>query len=749
MSLLGKLATAILVLAVTGGCVDDPAPDDSVSTSAGQPDGVAYVGSASCASCHSEQTKLWSGSHHDLAMQLATEKFVVGNFADSEFAHHGVTTKFYRRDEQYFTQTDGADGELSEFPVRYTFGIYPLQQYLVEMPNGKLQALGVAWDSRSAEKGGQRWFHVYGNERIDNEDVLHWTRPGQNWDTMCADCHSTGLVKRYNLETDTFDTRWAEINVSCEACHGPGSQHVAWADAADGSADKGLNPGFLERRDVSWVLDQDTGNSKRSSPRTTDVEIGACAPCHSRRSRIAASSGPGDEFLDVYQPAFIAPPLYHVDGQIRDEVYVYGSFLQSRMYQNGVTCSDCHEPHSLELRAPGPKVCLQCHLAAKFATTDHHLHAVDSPGANCIDCHMPATTYMQVDDRHDHSFRVPRPELSVKFGTPNACANCHADKDAQWAADRLMASKSDKAAVAPHWTDTFARAQARPFASRDPLLALATDIFVPGIIRATAISELQLSGDPVSVAIAADRAASADPSIRWAVARSLSSAEPATIADIGPGLLKDPVLSVRIAAVEAISRVDLELLPLEVYPIFEAAVDEYIAAQLVNSERAESHVNIANLQRQLRRLEQSERSYRTALQLNPFFVPAYVNLADLFRLQGREEEGEQVLRNALVQVPGQSGLHHSLGLFLVRQDRMTEAGEQLRLAAESADAIPRYALAYALAIDAQGQSEDAAEYLAVAMERFPGDQTLVAALANIYMRTGNEKAARELAERIQ
>ena len=743
-----KFLTALLPIILASACVDDPAPA-GVASPSGVPDAAQYVGSQTCANCHAEQTRLWSGSHHDLAMQPAGDKFVVGDFADSEFVQHGVTTQFYRRDAQFFTRTDGANGELAEFPVRYTFGVFPLQQYIVELPDGKLQALSVAWDNRPTEQDGQKWFHVYGDERIDHKDVLHWTQPSQNWETMCADCHSTGLVKDYDLETDAFNTSWAEINVSCEACHGPASQHLSWADAPDESAGKGLDPAFHERRDVSWVLDEATGNSKRSVPRTTDVEITTCAPCHSRRSRIAASPRPGVEFLDAYQPALIDPPLYHVDGQIRDEVYVYGSFLQSRMYQNGVTCSDCHEPHSLELRAPGSQVCLQCHLAEKFSATEHHLHGVDSAGPNCIDCHMPATTYMQVDDRHDHSFRVPRPALSAQFGAPNACMNCHSDQDAQWAAERLLAGKADAVAPVPHWSEVLARAQARPFASRDLLLGLATDIFVPGIVRATAIADMQLSGDVVSAAVVGDRAASADPMIRWAVARALETAEPNVIARHGPGLLQDPVLAVRIAAASALAAVDLELLPIEAYPSLEDALEEYIAAQLVNAERAESHVNIGNLQLKLKRMEKAEQSYRTALRLNPFFVPAYVNMADLYRGQGREEEGEQILRDALLKVPGQSGLHHSLGLFLVRQDRMPEAAEQLRLAAESADAIPRYALAYALAIDAQGQSEEAADYLEAVITRFADDQTLVAALANIYMRMGNEAAARKLAERLQ
>lgn len=743
-----KFVTAILLILSAAACVDEPGPDET-EVSAVTPKTAQYVGAETCARCHAEQTQLWSGSHHDLAMQPAVDEFVIGDFADTEFVQHGQATKFYRRDGQFYTRTDGADGEMADFPVRYTFGVYPLQQYLVELPDKKLQALSVAWDSRPAEQGGQRWFHLYGDERIDHTDVLHWTQPSQNWDTMCADCHSTGLVKNYDLASDQFDTRWAEINVACEACHGPASQHLSWAESPDESPGKGLPAVFPERRDVNWVLDAETGNSKRSVPRTSDLEINACAPCHSRRTRIAAASEPGAEFLDAYLPHLLEPPLYHLDGQIRDEVYVYGSFLQSRMYQNGVTCSDCHEPHSLELRAPGSKVCMQCHLAEKYAAQDHHLHAVDSAGSDCIECHMPATTYMQVDDRHDHSFRIPRPDLSQKFGTPNACTNCHDDRDAEWAADSLRAGKPEGIAPAQRWSEILAQARVAPFAARDLLLGLATDMFVPGIVRATAIAAMQLEGDAVSAELVGDRAASSDPMIRWAVARALETAEPGVRARHSQALLQDPVLAVRIAMANTLAPLDLEILPVETYPLLDAALEAYVAAQLVNAERAESHVNIANLQRDQNRLEKSEQAYQTALRLSPFFVPAYVNLADLYRAQGREAEGEQLLRTALLKLPGQSALHHSLGLFLIRQDRMAEAAPELRTAAESEDAISRYALAYALAIDAQGQSAEAAAYLENARSRFPADQTLIAALANIYMRIGDEKAAQKLAEQLQ
>ncbi len=716
------------------------APDAGAST---------YVGAVACAECHADQLELWQGSHHDLAMQLPEPARVLGDFDAATLKRQGVESRFERRGNDLFVTTDGADGAAAEFPVRYVYGVDPLQQYLLELPDGKLQALSLAWDTRPADAGGQQWFHTYGDEVIDHTDVLHWTRSSQNWETMCADCHSTALNKQYDVETDRFDTSFAEINVACEACHGPGSRHVAWAQAPDGDAARGLELLLDERADVTWILDPETGNSRRSEPRRTSRELNTCAACHSRRSRIGESTWSGGEFLDSYQPALIAPPLYHADGQVRDEVYVYGSFLQSRMYEQGVTCSDCHEPHSLQLRAPGQQVCLQCHDGERYAAPEHHLHEADSAGADCVECHMPPTTFMQVDVRHDHSFRIPRAALAVEFGTPVACLNCHADKDAEWAAAVLKKAGLEPPVEPVHWTRRLAGAEALPLEARNLRLGLAADALTPNIIRASAMARLDLSADSLAATIVGEQLQSRDPLLRLGAARALQTAAPAARVQFGPTILDDPVLAVRLAGVMVLAPLGAEVIPPSSQAAFESVIDEYIAAQLVNAERAESHVNLGNLQRHLGRGDQAIAEYRTALELNPQFIPAYVNLADLYRAQGNEPVGESLLRAGLEAAPGQSALHHALGLSLVRQGRAEAAYEELRIAAEADDATPRFALAYALIMDAQGENEAALAYLEDSLVRFSDDPSLLAALASLYQRDGDTERALELGGRLR
>ena len=298
-----------------------------------------------------------------------------------------------------------------------------------------LQCLDIAWDTRR-----KRWFHLYPDEKFAPDDPLYWTGRYQTWNLMCAECHSTNLRKNYNLKTDSYRTTWAEINVGCQACHGPGAEHVASATTKESGTPMPVRFG--------------AGDSR--------FQVEQCAVCHSRRRVVAPPDAPGQAFMDHYAPEWLRDDLYFADGQILGEVYVYGSFLQSKMYRQGVRCTDCHNPHSLKLDAEGNRVCTKCHqltppsefptLKAKnYDTPEHHHHAPGSEGARCVNCHMAARTYMVVDPRRDHSFRIPRPDLSVAIGTPNACNGCHQDKDAQWAAGTIASWNGPGYSPPPHF----------------------------------------------------------------------------------------------------------------------------------------------------------------------------------------------------------------------------------------------------------------------------------------------------------
>ncbi|HXD52112.1 MAG TPA: cytochrome c3 family protein, partial [Burkholderiales bacterium] len=559
-------------------------------------------------------------------MQPADKSSVLGNFDGASFSYGGIASKFFRRDGKFFVKTDGPNGKLDDYEIRFTFGVWPLQQYLVELPNGRLQALSIAWDAREKKDGGQRWFHLYPKERITHDDELHWTRPAQNWNFMCADCHSTELQKNYDTATDSFKTKWAEINVSCEACHGPGSSHVKWAKSNSSpfkkgeAQDVGLTVRLDERRDVSWTRAPANSVATRSRPRMTEREIEVCAQCHARRGQIAEGYVPGRPFLDYYRPALLTSSLYHADGQQRDEVYIWGSFLQSKMYANGVTCSDCHNPHSGKLRADGNQVCLTCHDAAKYDAVSHHHHKLGSAGASCSGCHMPTTTYMVIDPRHDHSLRVPRPDQTIAFGTPNACNNCHRERDARWAAGQMNQWYGHAPQGFQRFAGAFATIGKSAPDAQAQLRAIAADSTQPTIARATALSQLNASLDQAARESVAAGLKDRNPLIRLGALQSLASTAPETRAALASPLLADPLRVLRIDAVSLLAAVPQNQLNSEQSAAFERAAAEYIESQRYNADRAEGRVNLGTFYAARGDMEKSVAELEAAIKLNANFV---------------------------------------------------------------------------------------------------------------------------------
>jgi tetratricopeptide (TPR) repeat protein len=713
---------------------------------------ATFAGAIACGGCHERELKLWKGSHHQLAMQPANAAAVLGDFNDASLTCGGVTSHFFHRDGKFMVRTDGPDGALHDYEIKYTFGVYPLQQYLIEMPGGRLQALGIAWDSRARENGGQRWFDLHPDRKLSAGNPLHWTGLDQNWNFMCADCHSTNVRKNYQLGTRTFATSYAEINVACEACHGPGSNHVAWASRTGDWRRFEANHGFLvaldERRGVTWKIDRATGNAVRSAPHQSEREIQICARCHSRRSQIHEDYVHGQPVGDDYRVSLLDDSVYYPDGQIKDEVYEYGSFVQSRMFHAGVTCSDCHEPHSLKLRAEGSGVCLQCHAVEKYDSARHHFHKAGSPGSRCVECHMPTRTYMVVDARRDHSIRIPRPELSVKIGVPNACNGCHRDKSAGWAAQAAVRSFGHEPAGFQRFAAVLRAGSIGAPGAQESLAKLIADREQPAIARASALA--LMAGDPSSVTAVSvrDGVRDASPLVRRAAARALSGGAPQATANTLAPLLNDRVRAVRIEAAEVLAGARADSLPAGGAAALERAIDEYIAAQELNADRPEVHSNLALLFARKKRFAEAKTELTTALLLDPSFTPAAVNLADLDRELGREAEGERVLRGAVARSPNDASLQHALGLLLIRQGHGQEALDHLAAAPRLDPANARFAYVYAVALNDAGQTDKALVVLEDNLARHPYDRDSLAALANFYQSAGNRRKAVIYAKRL-
>jgi tetratricopeptide (TPR) repeat protein len=710
-----------------------------------------FVGAAQCASCHENENTRWRGSHHQLAMQPASNSTVLGNFNHASFDNAGITSTFSRNGSKFMVRTDGPDGALHEYQIEYTFGVYPLQQYLIAMPGGRLQAFGIAWDSRPSERGGQRWFSLYPGQKITYRDPQHWTGIDQNWNYMCADCHSTNVRKKYNPRTRTFATAYSEIDVACEACHGPGSNHVAWAKKEGdwkSIANHGLTIALEERVGVAWPIDPATGNPRRSAPRQSEREIQMCARCHARRGQIHEDFVHGQPVGDDYRVALLDEDHYFPDGQIKEEDYEYGSFIQSRMYHKGVACSDCHEPHSSKLRAEGNGVCQQCHSAQKYDSPKHHFHKVGSAGARCVECHMPARTYMVVDPRRDHSIRIPRPDLSMKLGTPNGCNNCHTDKSAQWASESVKKWYGHAPEGFQRFAQTLYDGSAGAPGAQQALERLIMDREQPAIARASALSMLSPYSPPTTDS--AVRAGVADDSalVRRAVVRALSNSDPTTSAATLAPLLSDPIRSVRIEAAEVLAALPADRLPRDSAAAFSNATNEYISAQQLNADRPEAHMNLGLLYARQSHFDKAEAELKTALSIDPSFAPASVNFADLYRGQNRDEEGERVLTDAISRSPNNASLEHALGLLMVRQKRNAQALDMLAAAARNEPGNARYAYVYAVALKDAGQPKAAIETLESSIKAHPYDRDSLAALVSFLEQSGDRAQALIYARRL-
>lgn len=710
-----------------------------------------YVGASACSECHSGEFKAWKGSHHDLAMQVANAQTVLGDFNNATFQHYGIESTFYQQNGRFLVRTDGPDGKLSEYPIKYTFGVTPLQQYLIEFPGGRLQALGIAWDNRPPSEGGQRWFPIYPNEKIDHSDQLHWTGRYQNWNLQCAECHSTHLTKGYDAATDQYNTRYSELNVACEACHGPGSQHLDWAKRTappyQSDDDKGLTIKLQSRWQSAWTFPNNAAKyAERDQPANNSL-MNVCWACHARRSTLVDGAPPGLPLEDTHHPALLTQPTYYADGQQRDEDYTWGSFRQSKMFQNGVTCMDCHEPHTLKLQAEGNALCSRCHNPSVFDTKKHHFHQLEGKGGQCVDCHAPEQNYMVIDGRHDHSFRLPRPDLSLTLGSPNACTQCHQNHKPEWAAATMDKWYGKTWRNRKHYGTILDAAVTQGIKPLPALLELAQDISMPAIVRATALNLMLPMMRPELLTTAREQLKDPDPTVRIAALGLIEPLDPVNRVLSAAPLLHDPVLGVRVEAARILADVPESEMPTDKRGAFNTALKQYRQTLQQNADWPAANVNLGNLYRRQGKLDSAISAYRRALQLDPNFSGAYINLADTYRQQGNEEESEQQLRKGLAKRPDAADLHHALGLLLVRQGDKLEALTELERATQLEPNHPRYGYVYAIALHSAGKVAASLAVLKTVDQRSPYNLDVLSALISISRESGDLKTALKYAKK--
>ena len=704
-----------------------------------------FAGSAACVSCHQAAYDAWRGSHHSWAWRQPTSDNVLADFGADDFAHKNIVTRFSKRDGKYFIETDGKDGKPTEFEIKYVVGVEPLQQYLVDTGDGRLQALDVVWDTER-----KRWYHLYPDQTLNANDGLHWTGPYKNWNARCAECHATDYEKNYDVETKSYSSTQAEIGVGCEACHGPASAHKEWA-GAPAAFDQTRWSGIGER---GLVVDFAAGNA--------ETELQQCAGCHSRREPFGASSPPpGAPFDDNYRLALLRDGLYHADGQILDEVYVYGSFLQSKMYARGVTCTNCHEPHSNQLKADGNGVCTQCHnpagnadfptlKKALFDAPEHHFHQPQSAGAQCVSCHMPEQFYMVVDARNDHSFRVPRPDLSVKIGTPNTCTACHSDQTATWAADQISRRYPNGRAGAAHYGELFSAARTGIGAELEGrLLALANDLATAPIVRATAMDRLRAAPSQAIADVGEPFLQDANPLVREAAITLQRGAPVATRVQRIVPLLDDSVRSVRIAAARGLLDVTGVRYPPEIARQVAAAMGEYQATLSAKADFPEIQMTIGGTALARRDSTVAERAFSEAVAMDPQLADGWFILARLQLARRDVAAAEQTLERAVQAAPDDTVLYQLLARVKVMAGKRQEAVFPLERAYRLMPDDPQLMADLGVLLSNLGQHQRAIPVLERAERAGHRAPETLSALFDSLVATNNRAEAQRVAREIE
>ncbi|TPH15903.1 multiheme c-type cytochrome [Litorilituus lipolyticus] len=697
-----------------------------------------YVGVKQCESCHQKEYQAWQGSHHDMSMKHANSASVLGNFTDFKFVENNQANRFYRKENQYWVNIKGPDGKFHDYQIKYTFGYEPLQQYMVEFDDGRVQLIPFAWDSRPKSQGGQRWFNLY-PQFTQNHQEFFWTNTGQNWNYMCADCHSTNVSKNFDVESNSYKTAFSEINVACEACHGPASEHIKWTKQinTDDNIDKGFSRD-LSRSVKAWALKDNATTMSPTSIKHSQQNL-VCAQCHSRHVQISDKDHiAANEFGERYMLSLINSSLYYPDGQVYDENFVYGSFLQSKMNANGVVCSNCHDPHSAQLTLPQEVICLQCHQADNYANKKHHNHKESSAGAQCVNCHMPETTYMQVDNRRDHGWHIPRPDFAQQFNTPDSCLTCHQDKDSQWSDKHVLSWFPDSTIRRDeHFAPVFAAADLNYPGISKELSKIAQTKPYPAIIRASALDRLANKVDTNSLIAIARAVKSEESIIRLGAINGAIQLPAVERWRVLSPLLTDEVLAVRAEAASALTPLWQELNPDQQH-LLQSALNDYLSIQHFNNDRGFAHTNTANILVHQGKYTEAQQAYQQSIKIEPYFARAYINLAELYRLQKNNKQTLITLLNGFEKIPDSAELAYALGLAYIRNKQATKANLFFAKATEFAPENSNYFYVYGISLE-QTQPLDAYKALLQAYRLSNNPQHLYT-LCDMQLRNNSSQA---------
>jgi tetratricopeptide (TPR) repeat protein len=685
-----------------------------------------YAGSASCRECHAAQYEPWSISNHGLAERPPRDDLDAPAFHPPRtFSHGNQTTEVRQRDGRREVVTLGLGGKPEPFTVERVIGHEPLRQYLVSAPGGRLQTLEASYDPKRNE-----WFNVYGDEDRQPGEWGHWTGQGMNWNAMCAGCHNTRVRKNYDEATNAYRTTMAEPTVSCESCHGPMKPHVDW------------------RRQYPTTTATDPTVRKL----TRDQHLDACGACHARRTEFTGDFHPGEKFSDHFGLTLVdETETYFPDGQVSGENYEYGSFVGSKMHAAGVRCIDCHDPHRAQPKLQGHALCMTCHagavpagitkIPAALDPVAHSHHKADSPGAQCVSCHMPVTTYMQRDPRHDHGFTIPDPLLTKTHGIPNACNRCHADKDADWAlaaVEQWYGPKMDR--PTRHRAQAVAGARRGDASARDPLLAAVQDASSPYWQASAAQLLAQWVTEPPVASVLLKQTQDASPLVRAAAARTLEPivAARANVRQSVEKLLGDDDRSVRVAAAWTLR---------DTLSLSSRAGGELRHHIALNADQPAGQMQAAAFAMARQDALTAIEHLRRAVSWDPNSPPIRHELAVALSTTGDRAGAIEQLEAAVRLEPKNAEYHYKLGLAFNEIGRLDRTAAELQTAVTLDPLNGRAWYNLGLARNALGQTEPALQAHLRAEAADARDPRAPYARATILARAGRTAEARRAAQR--
>jgi predicted CXXCH cytochrome family protein len=434
------------------------------------------------------------------------------------------------------------------------------------------------------------------------------------------------------------------------------------------------------------------------------------------------------------------------------------------MYHRDVRCSDCHDVHSVKLLKEGNEVCLQCHRAGEYDTKGHHFHKKKGEkgkpiqsrdgqvlfevgtGTDCVQCHMPGRKYMGIDYRPDHSIRVPRPGLSIKLGTPNACNRCHVDKTNKWSDDWI--TKWYGPGRRPHYATIIEAGRKRLPEARKALIRLAEDPLYPVIVRSTALS--LLSAYPGADTTEAFRLALMDNEalIRRTAIESLHTTDQKEMVKLITPSLYDPVQAVRMEASQRLAGPPAKMLSPEEQKVYQTALNEFKKSMAYSADFAFGRYNLGNLYGVLGHPEEAVRNYEAAINIDDLFYPAKVNLSILLNQLGQNDRAAELLREVVRDHPQVYDASYSLGLLLAEMKQYDEAAKFLKRAAKGLPERPRIQYNLGLVLQHLKRDTEAEAALKGALKLAPDNMDYLYALADHYIKRGKVKKAERVAKQM-